>query len=77
MTNQNKKTKEKKPPALRAFHVREGKDGGKGFWSSAIGAAWAHEDGNGFNLQLDMVPLDGKIVLRTVKADEATEGEGA
>ena len=71
--NKNKKT-EKQGPALVAFHVREAKDGkGKGFWTR-IGAAWPHEDGEGFNVQFDIVPLNGRIVLRTPKADE---GEGA
>ena len=68
MTNRNKKT-ESKAPTHRAFSVREGKNGGKGFWTP-IGAVWAHEDGEGFNLQLDLVPLDGKIVLRTPKSEE-------
>ena len=75
MTNKSKQKQEKKQPAARAFHVREGKDGGKGFWSSPIGAMWAHDDGQGWNLQLDLVPLDGKIVLRVPKADE--DGESA
>jgi len=26
--------------------------------------AWAHKDGKGFNIQLECVPLDGKIALR-------------
>lgn len=72
MTNKSKQKQEKKGPDFVAFSVREGKDGGKGFWTR-IGAAWAHEDGEGFNLQLELVPLDGKIVLRAPKA----EGEGA
>jgi hypothetical protein len=25
---------------------------------------WAHADGNGFNIQLETVPLDGCIALR-------------
>jgi len=65
----NKKATEKNTPAFAAFHVREGKEGGKGFWTR-IGAAWAHEDGEGLNLQIDVVPLDGKIVLRTPKPDD-------
>jgi hypothetical protein len=66
----NKKPAEKQGPALLAYHVREAKDGkGKGFWTR-IGAAWPHEDGEGFNVQFDMVPLNGKIVLRAPKADE-------
>ena len=33
-------------------------------WPSRIGSAWAHADGNGFNIQLETVPLDERIVLR-------------
>ncbi len=51
-----------KSPTHIAYHVRDGKD--KGFFTR-IGAAWPHKDGNGFNLQLDIMPLDGKITLRT------------
>ena len=31
---------------------------------SRIGSAWAHADGNGFNIQLETVPLDGRVALR-------------
>jgi len=73
MKNQNKNS-EAKAPTLVAFHVRENKSGkGKNFWTR-IGAAWPHEDGEGFNVQIDVLPIDGKIVLRAPKADE---GEGA
>jgi hypothetical protein len=44
-----------------AWHVT-GSDKKK-FWSR-IGAAWSHKDGQGFNLQLDTLPIDGRIVLR-------------
>lgn len=70
MTKKNEKSTEKKGPALIAFNVKEGRNGGKGFWTR-IGAAWAHENGGGFNLQLDMIPLDGKVVLRAPKDDES------
>jgi hypothetical protein len=73
MTNKSKQKQEKKGPDFVAFSVREGNDGGKGFWTR-IGAGWAHDDGEGFNLQLELVPLDGKIVLRAPKAHD---GEGA
>lgn len=73
MKNQNKRN-EAKGPALVAFHVRESKDGkGKGFWTR-IGAAWQHEDGEGFNVQIDVLPIDGRIVLRTPKANDG-QGE--
>jgi hypothetical protein len=50
-----------KAPSHIVYQVRERK-GSKGFFTR-IGAAWPHRDGRGFNLQLDAVPLDGKIVL--------------
>jgi hypothetical protein len=48
------------PPYI-AYQVRNGKD--KGFFTR-IGVAWPNKDGKGFNIQLDSVPLDGKITLR-------------
>jgi hypothetical protein len=57
----NTETQTTKKPTHIAYQVRESKD--KGYWTR-IGAAWAHKDGNGFSLQLDCVPLDGKIALR-------------
>jgi hypothetical protein len=60
-------TESTKEPSLHAYHVRDGKDG-KGFWTP-IGAAWKNKDG-GFSLQLDCLPLDGRIVCRPPKADE-------
>lgn len=38
------------PPQMSAT------EGGKGFWTR-IGSAWAHKDGNGFNIQLESTPL--------------------
>jgi hypothetical protein len=49
-------------PAYTAYHVRDGK-GEKGFFTR-IGAAWPNADGKGFNVQLDAVPLDGRVTLR-------------
>ena len=51
-----------KAPTHIAYHVRDGK-GDKGFFTR-IGAAWPHKDNKGFNIQLDVIPLDGKLVLR-------------
>lgn len=58
-------TKESAPgkaPSHVVYHIRD-REGGKGFWTR-IGSAWAHTDGKGFNVQLDVVPLDGRITLR-------------
>ena len=58
--------------AYRAYTVikREGQDD---FWLP-IGAAFMHQDGDGYNIVLQALPIDGKIVLRLPKDDQ---GEGA
>jgi hypothetical protein len=53
-----------KAPSHIAYQVRDSEDG-KGFWTR-IGAAWQHADGKGFNVTLDNIPLDGRVVLRVV-----------
>lgn len=60
-TKQNDNASSKAPSHV-AYQVRE-RDGKKGFWTR-IGSAWAHADGKGFNIQLECVPLDGRITLR-------------
>ena len=58
-------------PDYRAYTVikREGKDD---YWLN-LGVCFAHEDGEGFNLLLQAMPLDGKIVLRRYKEDAEEE----
>jgi hypothetical protein len=60
-----------KKPELIAYQVKniEGRD--KAIWTR-IGAAFAHESGEGFSVVLDALPLDGRITLIEPKAgDEA------
>lgn len=64
MDSNNKARGDGNPPSHAAYQVRD-RAGGKGFWSR-IGSAWAHADGKGFNIQIDVVPLDGRISLRLV-----------
>lgn len=65
MTESNtKQTNTHNAPSHVAYQVRE-REGQKSFWTR-IGSAWAHQDGAGFNVQLDSIPLDGRIVLRVV-----------
>lgn len=52
-----------KAPSHVVYHVRD-REGQKGFWTR-IGVAFEHKDKNGFNVQLECVPLDGRIALRT------------
>lgn len=51
-----------KAPTHVAYQVRD-RDNQKAIWTR-IGGAWAHNDGRGFNIQLEVVPLDGRVVLR-------------
>jgi hypothetical protein len=65
-------------PAFRAYTVikREGKDD---YWLN-LGVAFPHEDGEGFNLLLQALPTDAKIVLRRYKEneeDEKPKGKGS
>jgi len=51
-------------------------DGRNAFWLK-IGAAWAHREGGGFNIVLQALPLNGRLVLREPKAQEDAEAEPA
>ena len=62
MLDNKTETKNGKSPAFIAYQVRD-RDGEKGFWTR-IGAAFAHADGKGYTIQVDAVPLDGRINLR-------------
>jgi hypothetical protein len=52
-------------PIYNAYTVikREGQDD---YWLN-VGAAFSHQDGNGLNIILQAMPLNGKIVLRPPK----------
>ena len=54
-------TAEPKLPDFHAWHVTN--KGEKGFWMK-VGAAWPHRDGKGLSLQLDVMPMNGRIVHR-------------
>jgi len=68
--NENPKSKR---PAYEAF-VIEG-EGRKAFWTK-IGAAWPHDDGEGFNLNLIALPIDGRVSLRVPRADKRDGNKG-
>ncbi|HEY1745722.1 MAG TPA: hypothetical protein VGG11_03005 [Xanthobacteraceae bacterium] len=56
-------------PSHRVYAVT--RNGKQSYWHT-IGAVWPHEDGEGFNLKLDYLPLNGAdIVIRKPKAEEA------
>ena len=53
--------KERKSPSAIAYTVHKGKE--RNFWAR-MGAQFEHEDGKGSSLLLDVVPLDGRIIVR-------------
>ena len=53
-------------PAYHAYSVTAAEQDSKSTWTR-IGALWPHKNGDGFNLQLDCLPLDGRVVLRKPK----------
>ena len=55
-------------PDFIAYNVRESQDG-KGYWNK-VGAAWQHRDGQGYDIQLDSVPVDGRVTLRERREEQ-------
>jgi hypothetical protein len=60
-----------KQPTHRVYSVirREGQDD---FWLN-LGLMFEHKDGKGFNIMLQALPLDGKIVCREIAEDDADD----
>jgi hypothetical protein len=58
-------------PTHRAYSVIR-RDGQDDYWLN-IGLAFPHKDGNGFNIVLQALPLDGKIVCREISDEETSE----
>jgi hypothetical protein len=57
-------------PKFYAYTVKSRGDDKKAIWTR-IGAAWEHGKGGGLNVELEALPLDGKLVLMPPKDDEA------
>ena len=55
-------------PTHRAYSVikREGQDD---YWLN-LGLAFQHKDGKGFNIMLQAIPFDAKIVIREITGDD-------
>ena len=58
-------------PTHRAYSVirREGQDD---YWLN-LGLVFPHKDGSGFNLILQALPLDGKIVCREITEESTAD----
>ena len=76
MTNTSKtETTNSTPTMLIAYQVTEGGKGNKKqSYFTRIGVAFPHKEGKpGFNIQLNALPLDGKIVLLAPKDRDEDE----
>ena len=58
-------------PTHRAYSVIK-RDGQDDYWLN-LGLVFPHKDGKGFNIVLQALPLDGKIVCREIAEDDAAE----
>ncbi|WP_288132425.1 hypothetical protein [Accumulibacter sp.] len=63
-----------KRPAFTAYTVTG--DGSKAYWTR-IGSAWLQNHSEGYNLDLQALPVNGRIILVPPKADEASDAGGA
>lgn len=63
MTQENDTSRK---PTLTAYSIRESK--GSNYWTK-IGVAWSNKDG-GVALQLDCIPLDGRIVCQPARKED-------
>lgn len=52
-------------PSHAVYHVRDIAGRDKSFWTR-VGSAWAHNDGQGFSVQLECTPIDGRLSLRVI-----------
>ena len=59
-------------PTLYAYAVKDRGRKQKAIWTR-IGAAWAHEKGRGFSIELEALPVDGRLVLTEPRSDDKDE----
>lgn len=62
-------------PSHRVYAVRD-RDNDDAFWTR-IGSVFPHQDGKGFNVIFDALPVDGRAVLREVKDEDEPEAPKA
>lgn len=65
--SENENTTQGRKPDFVAYQVQETQDG-KGIWNR-IGAAWRHKDGQGVELTLNSLPINGRVTLRELREE--------
>ena len=66
-------------PTHIVYHVKDvdGDNGeSRGYWTR-VGAAWANKDAKGMSLVLDLLLVDGKLVVRTALAEGSQDKTAA
>lgn len=53
-------------------YIVEGDGKDRSFWTK-VGCAWQHQDGDGFNINLTALPVNGRLVIRARKEKEGGE----
>ena len=71
---ENTTEQETKAPDFIAWHIVQ--KGEKSYWNK-VGASWNHKDGKGQTILLEVVPINGRIVLRELLENPQAEKESA
>ncbi len=61
-------------PNYIAYNVQETKQGKPVF--NRVGAAWQHKDGQGYDIQLDSMPVNGRVTLRELRDKQMQSYQG-
>jgi len=61
-------------PTLIAYAVKDRGKRQKAIWTR-IGAAWPHNEGNGLSIELEALPVDGRLVLIEPKPENQAPEE--
>ncbi len=59
-------------PSHTVYTVRDGGESGSDYWTK-IGVAFAHNDGKGFSVMLEALPIDGKLTIRTAETKSTSK----
>lgn len=59
-------------PSHIVYHVQEREGDRSNIWTR-VGAMWPHEDGKGFSMTLNMLPMDGRLTIRDASTVRAAQ----
>lgn len=72
-SNDTKQQDSGRAPDYLAYNVNQTREG-KGIFNH-VGAAWEHKDGKGYDLQLDSMPINGRVTLRERRDEQLRDYE--